>query len=532
MKKWLFIFLLVIFSSQYAHSQDWKSFPYTPPGSKISFPKDEGRHGKEPIEWWYISGHLKGKTSGKSYSIMLTYFFYPASTFEGFRILTLMDNATGAFYKDTRPVNYTQLSTTQLDIQTSVYNGGKESWVNLTKDNKLIPFEYSIKANDAKVELDLISTATRRPLILDDDGYLEQGLSNYTYYYSLTRNKVTGKLILNGMMEEVEGESWIDRQYGNFNPLTGEKYEWFHVQLSNGMDLNLWNIFTAENKIPDKKEYRIQVVYVNETTQYTTSDFTIERLGFNFMPDSIRCYASKWRLKSSKNNLDLIITTKHPNTEVEWPFRFYEGATDITGTVNGNSVTGFGFAELLHHYEKPVVEIKEPQKEIYDISKPITWQLLNPDEGRQITYNLEYSVDEKVSFQPVVKGITDTTYQWINPPLAEAQKIWFKITGMSIDNKLTGSVISQNSLKVLSRKSGAGQIKLYPNPVTDILRIEPAFQMDNPTARILNSGGGFVQELNKNSLGNFIDVSNLPRGVYFLEIDFSNGKKVLKFVKK
>lgn len=533
MKKLVVLFLMLLFGSQIVHSQDWKSFPYTPPGSKISFPKDEGRHSTEPIEWWYTSGHLTGKTSGKTYSFMLTYFHYPASTFDGFRILNVMDDATGIFYKDTRPLNYTQLSTTQLDIRASVYTGGNESWTNLRDDeNKLLPFEYSIKAGDSKVILDLTSTATRRPLILDDDGYLEQGLSNYTYYYSLTRNRVEAKLTLNGITEEVEGESWIDRQFGNFNPLTSENYEWFHVQLSNGMDFNLWNIFTPENKIPDTKKYRILAAYVDENTQYTTSDFTIERLGFNFMPDSSRCYASKWRLKSSKNNLDLIISTKHKNEEIEWPFRFYEGATDVTGTVKGVSVTGFGFTELLHHYEEPVIEMKEPSKEIYDISKPIVWHLMNPDEGRPITYDLEYSVDEKASFLLLVKGVTDTAFQWNNPPLADGQKIWFRITGMSVDNKLTGTAISPQSLKVAMRKPDAAPLKIYPNPAIDHLTIEPAFEMDNPPARIVNAAGGLIQEFKRNTLTNFIDVNTLAPGVYFLQIDLPGRKEVLKFVKK
>lgn len=532
MKMFFFLFLMVVFNNPFAHSQDWKSFPYTPAGSKISFPEDEGRHPAEPIEWWYTSGHLKGKISGKTYSFMLTYFHYPASNFDGFRILNLMDDATGTFYKDTRPVNYTQLSTTQLAIQASVYTGGNESWMNLTDDeNKLLPFQYSIKAGDSKVILDLTSTATRRPLILDDDGYLEQGLSNYTYYYSLTRNKVEGKLTLNGITEEVEGESWIDRQYGNFNPLTAESYEWFHVQLSNGMDINLWNIFTPENKIPDTKKYKILAAYVNDNTQYTTSDFTIERLGFNFMPDSSRCYASKWRLKSSKNNLDLIISTKHKNEEIEWPFRFYEGATDVTGTVNGVSVSGFGFAELLHHYEKPIIELKEPQQGLYDISKPITWQLQNPDEGRPIIYDLEYSVDEKRTFQPLFQNTKDTAYQWVNPPLNEGDKIWFKITGKSIDSQLTGTMISPQSFIVKFSKPALKQFKLYPNPATDMILIEPAFEMNNPPARIVNSAGILIREFETNSLTQFINITNLRPGVYFLQIDFPEGKRVMKFVK-
>lgn len=532
MKKFLALFLIVGFIGQDAYSQDWKSFPYIPEGSKIGFPKDEGRHPEEPIEWWYTSGHLTGKTSGKTYSFMLTYFHYPASNFDGFRILTLVDDATGTFYKDTRPLNYTQLSTTQLNIQASIYTGGNESWMNLTENDKLLPFEYSIKAHDSKVVLDLTSTATRRPLILDEDGYLEQGLSSYTYYYSLTRNTVEGKLTLNGITEEVEGESWIDRQYGNFNPLTEESYEWFHVQLSNGMDINLWNIFTSENTIPGTKKYRILAAYVNENTQYTTSDFTIERLGYNFMPDSSRCYASKWRMKSPKNNLDLTSTVKHSNTEIEWPFRFYEGATDVTGTVNGLSVSGFGFAELLHHYENPVIEIKEPIQDVYDISKPITWQVMNPDEGRPLNFDLEYSADEKVSFQPIINGVSDTSLLWSDPVVKNGDKIWFKITAKSIDGKLTGTAISSKSMRIIKGLSETKKIKLFPNPVTDLLFIQPPFQMDNPAARILDANGQLVREIKINSLSNSIDVHNLPTGVYFFQIDNTGGKKALKFLKK
>ncbi len=532
MEKLLALLLIMGLNSHYAHSQDWRSFPYTPPASKITFPKDEGWHPEEPIEWWYTSGHLTGKISGKTYSFMLTYFHYPASTFEGFRILTLVDDATGKFYKDTRPVNYTKLSTTQLGIQAAVYTGGNESWISLTDNSKLLPFTYSIKAHDSKVTLDLTSIATRRPLILDEDGYLEQGLSNYTYYYSLTRNKVEGKLTLNGIIEEVEGESWIDRQYGNFNPLTGENYEWFHMQLSNGMDINLWNIFTAENTIPDTKKYRILAAYVNENTQYTTGDFTIERLGFNLMPDSSRCYASKWRIKSPRNNLDLTITTKQSNTEIEWPFRFYEGATDVTGTVNGLSVTGFGFAELLHHYEKPDIEIKEPHQEVYDISKQIIWQAMNPDEGRPLRYDLEYSVDEKASFQPISKEVSDTSYLWADPAIKNGDKIWFKITAKSIDGKLTGTAISAKSMTVIKKHAEMGKIKLFPNPATDLLFIQPSFQMDNPAARILDANGHLVREIKINSFSNSIDVQNLSSGVYFFQMDDARGKKTLKFIKK
>lgn len=530
MKFKFYLFLTAVLITNFCYSQDWKVFPYKPAGSLISFPADEGRHPSEPVEWWYTSGHLTGTVSGKTYSFMLTYFYYPALNFDGFRILNLTDDATGTFYQDATPVNYSSIATGHLDIHATVYKEGNEMWSNKTDGNgKLIPFQYTIQAASANVVLNLNSAGLKRPLILADSGYFNQGLNNYTYYYSLTRNAVSGKLTLNGITEEVTGTSWIDRQYGNFNPWTGEKYEWFQAQLSNGMDLNIWNVFTAQNTIPENSRYSLLSAYVNDSTQYTTGDFKLERLGYNRMPDSAMCYADKWRLTSEKNKIDLTITIKNKNSEVTWPFRFFEDATTITGTVNGNTVTGFGFAELLHSYENPEVAIKNPDGRFYRISEPVSWQLINPDDGNPVTYNIEYSIDNKITFKPIANGITDTSYLWKNPNVKNGDQIWFKITALSIDGRLQGRVISNSASAVVIPDAANQEIKLFPNPAEDNLFIEPAFQMDNPACKIIDVNGRVIYTIKSNSISNKIDVSYLQRGVYFLKI---GEKEVLKFLKK
>ena len=531
MKFKLYLFISAVLTGNFCYSQNWKVFPYTPPGSLISFPADEGRHTSQPVEWWYTSGHLTGSTSGKTYSYMLTYFYYPVLSFDGFRILNLTDDATGKFYQDATPVNYTDIATGHLDIHASVYQEGNEMWINKTDvNNKLIPFQYTINAASSTVGLDLDYTSLKRPLILADSGYLQQGLSNYTYYYSQTRNAVSGKLTLNGVTENVTGASWIDRQYGNFNPWTGEKYEWFHAQLSNGMDVNFWNIFTAQNTIPNNSKYCILSAYVNDSTQYTTSDFKIERLGYNIMPDSMICYADKWRLTSEKNKIDIIVTTQNKNSEVAWPFRFFEGATNITGIVNGNAVTGFGFAELLHSYQNPQIAIKNPDSGTYNTSVPVSWQIINPDDGNPVTYNLEYSIDSKATFNSIAKGITDTFYLWNNPVVKNGDKIWFKITALSVDNKLQGTAISKSESSVAITDEVNQKIKLFPNPVDGNLFLEPGFQMDNPSGKIIDVNGRVVYRIKSNSILNKIEVDYLQPGVYFLRME--GEKRALKFLKK
>lgn len=533
MKVTYYLLIATTLVSQYGYTQDWKIFPYKPAGSAISFPKDEGRHGSEPIEWWYNSGQLKGATSGKTYSYMLTYFYYPASTFDGFRILNITDDATGKFYEESRPLNYTTLSATHLDIEALVYGRTKESWSNKVDGNgKLIPFEYTIKASSAAGGLNLECKSLKRPLLPGNDGYLDQGTDNYTYYYSQTSNAVTGKLTLNGVTEDVTGTCWIDRQYGNFNPLTGEKYEWFQLQLSNGMDINLWNIFTVQNTIPDNERYRILAAYVDESTQYTISDFKIERLAFNWMDDSAMCYSAKWRLTSSKNNLDLTITSKNDDSEITLPFRFFEGATTVSGTVNGQAVTGVGFAELLHSYEHPTLTIEKPAGETFDPTLPISWQLLNPDAGRPVAYDIEYSVDDKATFTPIVQGVKDTFYLWNNSSLSDGDNIWFKITAKSTDGKLKGVAISTSPSAVMPGNADSFNIKVFPNPVRDNLFLKSGLPANSTQGKIIDVNGRVVRVIPGNLISNKIDVGFLQPGIYFLKIDLPGKPVVLKFIKK
>ena len=318
----------------------------------------------------------------------MSYFVYSYLGFDGFRIFNVTNDDTGEKYFSTSPIKFDILEKDKLHIQVSSSLIPKiEIWKNkIDGNNKIIPFEYTLNASSNKVEIDLEYVTTKRPLILGDDGKFDQGASSYTYYYSQTKNNVTGKIIFNGLEEEITGTSWIDRQYGSFNPLENEKYEWLSIQLSNGMDINLWNLFSDDNQIPDNLNYRILSAYVNENTQYTTKDFKIERLEYKYTTDQEKCYSKKWRLTSNTNNLDIIISTLHDDSEVQLPFRFYEGATSIVGTVNGASVTGQGFAELLHSYEKPNVSFTHPVNGSFHSSENITWDINNIDEGNPLFF--------------------------------------------------------------------------------------------------------------------------------------------------
>ena len=522
----LFFAIFWTFSSA---AQDWKKYPYTPSGSLISFPVDEGAQATEPTEWWYCTGQVVGNTTGTKYTYVVIYFFGPQLGFDGFRLLNIMNEDTGQKFFDSKPVNYSKLAEDRLQIQaTGILIPKTEKFENqFDSNNEIIPFKYDLFAATSKTELDLQLNTVKRPLILGENGKFDQGSTSYTYYYSQTGIEVTGTLKFFDVTETVTGTGWIDRQYGDFDRNADERYEWFSAQLSNGMDLNLWNIFANDYTIPDNLKFKMMSAYVDEDTQYFTKDFTLERLNYFCTPDGEMCYSKKWRVVSEKNKIDLIISANKEDSEATLPIRFYEGGTTISGTVNGVNVTGIGFAELLHSYEDPELEITYPNDGIYNATENISWNLENPDDGNPLKYDIAYSVDNKQTYSIIVEGHDEPFFNWTNPDLNQGDDIWFKISGYSIDKTLASEVVSASSSSItLSLDDIIGEeLIIYPNPVNNIIKVEIPGLSDDIIYEVYDTNGRtLVEEEVKNTNELEIDIQALQPGLYILKL--SNGKNI------
>lgn len=448
-------------------AQTWNQYPYEPAGTQLTFPADEGYHPGEPVEWWYTIAHVTGQNTGTHYSYMLTYFYYPQLSFDGFRIFNLSNDDEETFFAETLPVNYPVMAQDHLEINAEVLlgSGQQESWITEMEGLDLVPFTYHINATQANGSIDMHYEAQKRPLILDTTGFFYQGATGYTYYYSQTLLNVSGTMTIDGVTEPVAGTAWIDRQWGQFNPNNGEKYEWFCVQLDNGMDFNIWNIFDSNNQIPDLPTYRLTSIYVDEDTDINTHDFEFKRQTFVYTPDSAMIYPQQWHF--TYDTIDLMITTLYPNSEVSLPFRFYEGTTSVTGTVGSTPVTGVGFAELLHSYSEPVVNAVSPADGISWAPGLVDWQLANPEGGRDIWFDVEYSINNKQSWNTIATGLTDSEVAWDAAGVNYGTEVWLRITAYSIDHTLTGTFETQTPFKIgavgIDEASASG-MSVYPNP--------------------------------------------------------------------
>ena len=245
-KKCLLTSLLFCLTVIFIPAQDWKTYPYHQEGTSIFFPRDEGWHSNASMEWWYTNANVTGAITGNKYSIMVAYFYYPQFLSDGIRIFNIANDTHNQFYTQTLFCNYNNLATDHLNIKAYPLGSMGEEWITLQDSlGKLKPFEYRISTVSQFGSINAKYDAAKRPLMIDETGFLYQGTSGYSYYYSLTKLNLTGTLKLNDITEPITGTAWVDHQYGQLKSTIEDQYEWFSIQLSNGMDLNIWDIFNG-----------------------------------------------------------------------------------------------------------------------------------------------------------------------------------------------------------------------------------------------------------------------------------------------
>jgi predicted secreted hydrolase len=92
--------------------------------------------------------------------------------------------------------------------------------------------------------------ATKPPVLHDRDGWIDFGSAGSSYYYSRTAMTATGSLTVDGRTLHVDGSAWFDLQWGDFISVGGGGWDWFAVNLDDGIDLTLSLVRDADGAYP------------------------------------------------------------------------------------------------------------------------------------------------------------------------------------------------------------------------------------------------------------------------------------------
>jgi len=220
----------------------------------------------------------------------------------------------------------------------------------------------ALKAED--VRIDLTTTTTGPPLLMNGEGQMFFLGLNEQYEYAFPAMKTTGAVVLDSSTYEVTGISWLDRQWGGLPKFFADSlgksakdgaaplaspmnWIWSCPQLDNGVnvavaqvrDMVNHQIFLALTAVhPDGTHVVVPTMEPIEATDYWTS------------PTTGRRYPTRCVVRAPQIDTELIIEAPYKQQEIvsaEPSLTKFEGAATVKGAYQGKPVTGSAYLEFV-----------------------------------------------------------------------------------------------------------------------------------------------------------------------------------------
>lgn len=307
----------------------------TPTPRPIALPADDAPHA-DLTEWWYNTGHLE-TPDGKRYGFELVIFqierqyapIYYAAHF------AITDHQRQEFHHDQRVWTSARVPTT--------FAIGFDDW-RISGDGRVDHLTASMPGYAIDLEL----LPRKPPALHGQRGVISFGPAGDSYYYSATRLEVAGTLTDHGIQQPVRGLAWKDRQWGNFLTLVGGGWDWFSVQLQDGIDLMLFRLRGPAGG--DAPAYGTLVFPDGTTRTLSPDQVRVASLSHWTSPRSGATYPSGWTIDLPARRMQLRLTPVLRDQELDTRAStgqiYWEGEVTISGQDLGEAVTGEGYVEL------------------------------------------------------------------------------------------------------------------------------------------------------------------------------------------
>ena len=319
------------------------TLPPTPtPFPPLLLPADEAPH-QALVEWWYYNMHLWAGT-GERYAVHYVV-FQLREPLNGIGVYIAHAGLADAQSDDY--VTAERVSPPQLLRQTV----GPEFEIRLG-DWSLegLGDRYLLEAADADEgwALDLELTSSSKTLLHDGDALVDFHTAGVSYYYSRPRLPVSGALTINGVTQAVTGLAWMDKQWGDFNPVS-IGWDWASIQLESGTDIMLTRAIDPGGG--PLQTYGTLGRPDGVVEHLDGEAFTFQPISERswFSPETALVYPLSWRVEVPSKELDLTLTAMVPESEYvseALGVTYWEGGILVSGDERGVPVQGQGFVEI------------------------------------------------------------------------------------------------------------------------------------------------------------------------------------------
>ncbi len=207
---------------------------------------------------------------------------------------------------------------------------------------------WELRAAEAGYELELQARPLLEPVLNGDRGFSRKSNDpgSASYYYSIPRVAVQGRLRRDGKAVDVHGLAWLDREWGSGALGRDEEgWDWFALQLKDGSSF----MFYALRKRGGGRDLNSAGTWVDaaghsralssEQVQIDVLDYWTNRRGER--------YPARWRVRVPSVGLDVDIRPVLADQELTTSAHYWEGAVDVTGSNGHPGMDGRGYVELV-----------------------------------------------------------------------------------------------------------------------------------------------------------------------------------------
>ena len=210
------------------------------------FPTDHGAHPGYRSEWWYLTAVLRD-ADGNDYGLHYTLFR---------QALTPARTGTGPWHTGQAYLGHLALTdvSQQQHLEAERFSRGHPGIAGVEIDpssdframiedwelaGTLDPFSLQLSAAEPDAFSVDVNISQVEPIVMQGDrGWSEKGPGSASYYYSMPRLEISGRISLSDKDIEVQGLGWLDREWST--SLLGDHlsgWDWLALQLEDGRSL-------------------------------------------------------------------------------------------------------------------------------------------------------------------------------------------------------------------------------------------------------------------------------------------------------
>ncbi len=244
-------------------------------------------------------------------------------------------------------------------------------------------------------------------------------------------------------------------------------------------------------------------------------------------------YSQGWRFINPLRgiNIDIIPTINNQVVDVTL-FKFWEGSTELKGTVNNQPVEGVGFAELVAGHDSEIISPLPPAA--LTIIPDLDHYLLNWSAGNQGTYPLGgyriYRSSANDGYWQYIATTTDLFYNDYSVSMDSGY--YYTVTSFDDQTATSGSEYAPSvwvaPTGIAEAVNKNNEVTIYPNPVVNELNIITLF--DNPLVfmNIYDIVGRQIKSIEIKEQHTKINIGDVSEGIYIYKIVESKGMVINK----